>query len=416
MRYSLQKAVRMIWLHKGMYALLLLEVAAGMFLFSYCLNATMSCDDTVRRIDEGIGTDAVQLSCYLNGTNYQPDGFPVPPDAVEWMRGQEGAEKLRVEYLPYVRGEVYSADTGERAEVYLLFLNEESSALLGFSYVPETGYIGSRAAEALAQNVGKENEDALFGYSSLTISDNMLRYGEEWECRIDGMLPMEAEWEEQAVSRSYGSVSAEEQFWLSDCMVLPVERMGVLVHAPGLNGKVSMQFFADEWNGNLEILTDFVKKMNADRDDYHFSLTQQSVELHHSAEDLMIPYRTSLWVGISVLAITTSGMIGAFILILHRRERINAVAVACGATYGRLFAELFVEIGSVIFAGTMIGLILSVPAVLRVRIHALAMEGAMHTGAVCICLFICVMSALLICGGATLLVRRKQPSEALKAS
>lgn len=407
----------MIWLHKGMYLLLLIEVAIGMFLFSYCLNTTMSCDDTVRRIDAGIGTDAIQLTCYLSGMNYQPDGFPVEPDFVEQLRQQERAEGLGIQYLPYVQGMIYFADTGESAEIYLLFADEESSIQLGFQTMQEEGYIGSRAAEHLQCRVFSEpGEQSAFGYSSLALSEKALVFGDEWECLLDQLLPMQEELEAHAISKSYSSISADEQIMLSDCIVLPLERMGVLAHAEGLNGKVSLQFFLEGWDGDFRIFADLVKELNSINTDYHFSLTQQSVGLHEGAEDLMIPYRTSLWVGISVLAITTSGMVGAFILILHRREKTNAVAVACGATYGKLFAELFAEVGSVIFVGTLIGLICSVPAVLRVRLHAISMMGAMHAEAVLGCLGISVLSTVLICGGATLLVRGRQLAEVLKAS
>lgn len=417
MIYSLRKTGRMIWLHKGMYLLLLIEVAIGMFLFSYCLNTTMSCDDTVRSIDAGIGTDAIQLTCYLSGMNYQPDGFPVEPDFVEQLRQQERAEGLGIQYLPYVQGTIYFADTGESAEIYLLFADEESGIRLGFQTMQGEGYIGSRAAEHLRRLVFSEpGEQYAFGYSSLALSEKALVFGDEWECLLDQLLPMQEEPEAHVISRSYSSISAGEQILLSDCIVLPFERMGVLAHAEGLNGRVSLQFFLESWNGDFRIFADIVKELNATNADYHFSLTQQSVELHEGAEDLMIPYRTSLWVGISVLAITTSGMIGAFILILHRREKTNAVAVACGATYGKLFAELFVEVGSVIFVGTLIGLICSVPAVLRVRLHVISMMGAMHAEAVLGCLGISVLSTVLICGGATLLVRGRQLAEVLKAS
>ena len=121
MDYSLRKACRMIWLNKGIYLLLLIEVAIGMLLFSYCLNTTMSCDDTVRKIDEGIGTDAVQLVCYMSGTTYQPDGFSVSADMIEWLRNQTDAEGLIIQYLPYVQNMLSFADTGENAEIYLLF-------------------------------------------------------------------------------------------------------------------------------------------------------------------------------------------------------------------------------------------------------------------------------------------------------
>lgn len=420
MDYFFKKTGRMIWLQKGFYLLLLIQTAAGVYLFSYCLNTTMSCDDTVRRIDEGIGTDAIQLTCYLTGTNFQPDGFPVTPGQMARLRENEGTKGLGVQYLPYVRGTADFAGGGESRTIYLLFADEESGAFLGFDGIPEQGCIGSRAADVLrrweteGQQSAVRQEETAFGLSSLMFFENQIVYKEEWNCPLDCLQPMRADLEERVVSGSYDNVSADNQILLTDCIVLPLERMGALAEAKGLNGKVSVQFFTEGWDGDFRIFADFVRELNAAGTDYHFSLTQQSVELHNSAEDIMIPYRESLWVGVSVLAITTSGMIGAFILILHRREKTNAVSVACGATYGRLFAELLAEAGSVIMAGTLAGLIASVPSVLNVHISALSMIGTMHAEAVLGCLGIGVLSAFVICAAAVLLVRRRQPAEVLK--
>lgn len=415
MDYFFRKTGRMIWLHKGLYLLLLIQAAVGMYLFSYCLNTTMSCDDTVRRIDKGIGSDAVQLTCYLTGTNYQPDGFPVTPKQVERLRENQGTKGLGIQYLPYVRGTVDAVGGGESKMIYLLFADAESGAFLGFDGIPEQGCIGSRAAETLRrrESAGQQGQTS-FGLSSLMLSENKIVFGDVWECQFDCLQPMSADLEERVVSGSYDSVSADDQILLSDCIVLPLERMGALTEAEGLNGKVSMQLFTEDGDGDFRVFEDFVRELNAVGNNYHFSLTQQSVELHNSAEDIMIPYRESLWVGVSVLAITTSGMIGAFILILHRREKTNAVSVACGATYGRLFAELLAEAGSVIMAGTLTGLIASVPSVLNVHIGALSMNGIMHAKAVWGCLGIGMLSAFVICAAAAILVRRRQLAEVLK--
>lgn len=415
MGYFFKKTGRMIWLHRKMYLLLLIQAAVGIYLFSYCLNTTMSCDDTVKKIDEGIGTDAIQLTCYLTGEDYQPDGFPVTPKQMERMRENEAARGLGIQYLPYVQGRVGFANGGESAEICLLFLDEESGAYLGFDSVPEEGCIGSRAAETLRgqKSAGQRGETA-FGLSSLRVSEDQVLFGEEWECPLGALQPMKADLEERAVSSSYDSVSADDQILLTDCIVLPLERMGVLAEAQDLNGRVSVQFFLEDWDGDFGIFAEFVRELNTVGKEYHFSLTQQSVKLHNRAEDIMIPYRESFWIGVSVLAISTSGMIGAFILILHRREKTNAVSVACGATYGRLFAELLAETGSVIMAGTLIGLICSIPSVLKVRIGALSMTGTMHVKAVLGCLVIGIFSTLVICAAAALLVRRRQLAEVLK--
>ncbi|MDE5803127.1 MAG: hypothetical protein K2I22_09465 [Lachnospiraceae bacterium] len=418
MDYSLRKACRMIWLNKGIYLLLLIEVAIGMFLFSYCLNTTMSCDDTVRKIDEGIGTDAVQLVCYMSGTTYQPDGFSVSADMIEWLRNQTDAEGLIIQYLPYVQNMLSFADTEENAEIYLLFADEKSAATLGVSAIPKEGYIGSGAAAHLQHYNSLSTQDNYFTFwlSSLTLSESTLAFGDEWNCSLDLLLPMDSDLEKQTISFSYGSVSTEEQISLSDCIVLPLEQMGALAHAQGLSGQTVVQIFLEDWSGNWKLFIDFVKKLKDANADYNYSLTQQSVELHDGAEDIMIPYRLSLWVGISVLAITTSGMIGIFILILHKREKTNAVSVACGATYGRLFTELLTETGSVILTGTCIGLICSVPAVLRIQIAVLAMKGTIHVEAVLCSLGIAALSTLSICGIATLIVSGRQLAEVLKAS
>lgn len=418
MSYSLCKACRMIWLHKGLYLLLLIEVAIGMFLFSYCLNTTMSCNDTVRRIDEGIGTDAVQIVCYLSGTTYQPDGFPVSYDKIEWLQSQPGAEGLSIQYLPYIQSTISFGDTGENTAVYVLFADEKSGAELGFSSIPAEGYIGSNAAQHLQRyfTALEQNEGFVFWFSSLSLSPDSLAFGDEWECSLSRLLPMDTDSEKQVISRSYGSVSAEEQIALADCILLPLSQMGALAQAQGLGGQAALQVFLEDWHGDWKLFTDFVAELNASNADYTYSLTQQSVALHSGAEDVMIPYRTSLWVGISVLAITTSGMIGAFILILHKREKTNAVAIACGATYVRLFMELLTEAGSVILLGTGIGLICSVRAVSQVRIHLLSMTASMHTEAVLCCLGIGVLSALIICGSASLIVKGRQLAEVLKAA
>ncbi len=415
MDYFFRKTGRMIWLHKKMYLLLLIQAAVGMYLFSYCLNTTMSCDDTVRRIDEGIGRDAVQLTCYLTGTNYQPDGFPVTPGQMERLRQQEGAKGFDMLYLPYVQGTVAIPDTGEWETVCLVFVDEESGALLGFDGVPEQGCIGSRAAETLQRSGLMEGQEkTAFGLSSLTVSGGRILSGEDWECRISALTPTPAALEERVISGSYDSISADDQILLTDCIMLPIERMNLLAEAEGLNGKVSVQFFPGNREADFHVLVEFVKELNGAGTDYHFSLTQQSVKLHNSAADLMIPYRTLLWLGVSVLAITTSGMIGAFILILHRREKTNAVSVACGATYAGLFAELLAEAGGVIMAGTLIGVVCSGPSVSRVHIAALSMTGTMHGEAVFACLGISALSAMIICGSATLLVKGKQLAGALK--
>lgn len=416
MGYSLHKACRMIWRNKGIYLLLFLEVAVGMFLFSYCLNITMSCDDAVRKIDEGIGEDSIQLSYYLSGTTLFPDGFPVSAEAIEDLRNNPRAKGLTIQYLPYIEHSITFLDTGETASIYIVFADKENGILSAFDNIPEGGYIGSSAAAVLHRYQTLAEQGLAFSYSSLTLSADSIAFNGTWSCSLTQLLPMDTALEKQTFSYSYASVSSEEQFSLSDCILFPFEQMNTLAQAQGLGGRAAVQFFLQDWSGDWNLFIDFVRMLNTSRTDYNYSLTQQSISLHRGAEDNMIPYRTSLWQGISVLAITTSGMIGVFILLLHRREKTNAVAVACGATYGKLFAELLTEVGSVIFAGTCIGLICSIPSVLRIRVHGLLNAGTIHPEAVLGCLVICVLSSFIICGSATLIVRKRQLAEVLKTA
>lgn len=416
MDYSLRKACRMIWQNKGIYLLLFLEMAVGIFLFSYCLNITMSCDDTVRKIDEGIGEDSIQLSYLLTGATLLPDGFPVSAKSIEELRNNTAAKGLVIQYLPYVQHTIVFSDTGETANIYVVFADKENGVLSGFDNIPKEGYIGSNAAAYLRRYRTLSEQGLASSYSSLTLSTDTIAFGNTWSCSLTQLLPMDTALEKQTFSYSYSSVFSEEQFSLSDCILLPFEQIDMLAHAQGLGGRAVIQFFLRDWSGDWNLFIDFVNKLSASRTDYSYSLAQQSVSLHMAAEDNMIPYRTSLWQGISVLAITTSGMIGVFILLLHRREKTNAVAVACGATYGRLLTELLAEVGSVTFAGTCIGIICSIPPVLRVKIYGFFTGGTIHLQAILGCLIIWALSSLIICGSAMLIVRRRQLAEVLKAA
>ena len=400
----------MIRIHKIVYLLLLCEVAVGMFLFSKCLNVKLSCEETLQKIDAEIDMESIQLT-YSMGYVMLEHGVALPLEKMErFQENTKVKELLEVRYLPYVTGVVHGGDT--KLQLRVFWADDESYRLLGGeAAIAQNGYIGSRARKYLENYAGQQDT---YWDGGMNMSENMLTIGEAWKCDLDQFQPMEASVEEAVLYEPLASVTEENQICLADCIILPLSWLQGVENEQEISVDCIVQFRWKSEEKSWGLLTEFLNELSADHSNYQYSLTQQSLKVHDSAADQIIPYQNSLYAGISVLAITTSGMIGVFIILLNKRRKTNAVAIACGATYRRLFTELYIEVFCVLVIGTGIGIGCSIPAVRKTEIRSLGMVAQMHWTVVLLCLVIAALSALLICGIATMVVRKGQIAEVLK--
>ena len=109
-----------------------------------------------------------------------------------------------------------------------------------------------------------------------------------------------------------------------------------------------------------------------------------------------------------------TGMIGIFILILHRRRKEQAVSLAYGATKRQLFVEVFVEVFLCFLTGALLAGGAAWYVTPKLMIDYLSVTGAWHNLTTLCAAGITLIEALGISGVALAVVGRENVAGTLK--
>ncbi len=409
MRYSIEKA----WFHFrqyiGRYSLLMLIDAVSMTIFMSCLNLSLSCAKEIRDIKERTESEGVELYCSFTKTSA---GYPITPQDIRDYPAI--AEKLF--YFPY-RDSISLDNDGNEYYYQCCFLSDAVfEQLFGMEREAGAVYIGRGAYDTLCRLKERamqqiEHDDFLYYH----FEGDVAYIGEEKIVDLSEvhLLPEE---QTDVNLNSQGGYKIGEQISLSDCLILPpemIEEMDFETHAMPYKRVIAI-YQGERNDEGVSDLIGFIRFLSERHPELQYDISDRILDLERSARDLMIPYRRLLLAAISMLLIIMTGMIGIFILILHRRKKEQAVSLAYGATKSQIFLEIFLEVLLCFAVGGLLAGVAAWYVTPRLVIGYLDLTGAWHGLTVWCAVGITLAEALGISGIALAVVGRENVAGTLK--
>lgn len=411
MRYSIQKALFHFGHNRIKYGLLVLIYAVSMTAFMSSLNLSLTCSERLRALKNQAKTEDVELS--FSGAFLQ--GYAITLQDIKDYGGIE--EKLF--YFPYRDNLTIDAD-GNEYRYHCCFVSDDAFERL-FGTEREEGivYIGADAYDMfrrLEDRAALQSErDQYFLYYRF-VGDTV--YLEEKPVVDLSQVKLLDEAQGNLCLNSPNPMFSmeEEQIRFADCLLLPFERMeeaGWDMDAMPY-GFVVAAYEGERNQENISELMGFMRFLSERHPEVQYGISDRILSLEKSASDLMIPYRSLLLAAVSMLFIIMSGMIGIFILILHRRRREQAVSLAYGATKSWIFWEVFMEVFLCFGIGGILGGAAAWYATPEMRIEGIHLAGAWH-GLTTLCAAgITLLEAFGISGIALAVVGRENVAGTLK--
>ena len=412
MRYSIEKAWFHFRQHIGRYSLLILFDVLSMTIFMSCLNLSMSCAERLDELRGKMGKDGIELDYTLWDSS---DGYQITPEDIRDYPSIE--EKLL--YFPYRYNITVDVDGNEYRYQWCFLSDRMFEQLLGAEREAGAVYIGKGAYDTLNRlreraALQKEYDHFFLHYRF----EGDLVYLED-KLVVDLSQVKLLDEEQTAISLNCPGIifGLGAQISLSDCLVMPlemIEEMNFETSAMVYRG-VTAIYQGERDDESISVLIGFIRFLSERHPKLQYDISDQFLDLERSARDLMIPYRRLLLAAISMLLIIMTGMIGIFILILHRRKKEQAVSLAYGATKSQIFLEVFLEV----FLCFAVGGILAGVAAWRVTPELMIgglfdLAGAWHGLTVWCAVGITLMEALSISGIALAVVGRENVAGTLK--
>ncbi len=411
MKYLVEK----VWFHvahnKIKYGVLILVYAVSMTVFMSTMNLSLTCSEELHALKGQAETEDVELS--FSGSFLR--GYVITPQDIRDYPAIE--EKLF--YFPYRDSLSMDAD-GNEYRYHCCFLSDDAFGRL-FGTVREAGavYIGADAYEMfcrLKERAALQNErDQFFLYYRF---EGDIAYLEEKPVVDLSQVKLLDEAQGSLCLNSPNAMFSmdEEQIWLSDCLILPAERMeeaGWETDAMPFGFVVAI-YEGERSQENIAELMGFMRLLGSRHPEVQYGISDRILGLEKSASDLMIPYRSLLLAAVSMLLIIMTGMIGIFILILHRRKKEQAVSLAFGATKGRIFAEVFMEVFLCFAVGGAMAIAAAWYVTPEMKIEGIHLAGAWHNLTTLCAAGITLIEALGISGIALAVVGRENVAGTLK--
>lgn len=411
MHYSLEKA----WFHfcrsLGKYCVLILIDAVSMALFMSCFNLSLSCADRMRKIREQMHNEGIEIS---NRVLLRSAGYPITPQDIRDYPSIEN----ELFYFPYRYS--CSQDFDENQYCYRWCFISDAVFEQLFDMEREEGriYLGMGAYHTLNRlrervSLQIENEgrflyyqfegDNIYLENHLVMDLSQVKLLDEEQADINLNCPV-------------GLFDAGEQFSLSDCVIMPLELLEEMDYEanPLFYRCVLAVYQGERTDENISELMGFLRFLAERHPELQYDIADRVMDLEKSASDLMIPYRSLLLASVSMLLIIMTGMIGIFILILHRRRKEQAVSLAYGATKRQLFVEVFVEVFLCFLTGALLAGGAAWHVTPKLMIDYLSVTGAWHNLTTLCASGITLIEALGISGIALAVVGRENVAGTLK--
>ncbi|MCM1537862.1 MAG: hypothetical protein NC254_05655 [bacterium] len=374
MRYSVEKA----WFHfihnKGKYSVLIAIYAVSMTIFMSCLNLSLSCAAQLRDIKGRVKNENIELS--FSGAIGL--GYPITPQDIE----DYPSIKEKLFYFPYRDSSVSDRDGNEYC-YYCCFVSDAAFEKL-FGMERETGavYIGRDAYDTLNRLKARSALQDAHDYIYYHFEADTAYIGEQMVADLSAVQLISEEQGNLCLNTSTSLLSlGNDQIRMSDCLFLPMESLEALdgIQEEGLYSRSVIAAYQGERNDEsvFELLA-FIRFLTERHPRIQYGISDRILKLEKSAADLMIPYRSLLLAAASMLLIIMTGMIGIFILILHRRKKEQAVSLAYGATRSQVFMEVLAEVFLCFAIGDLLAGAAAWYVTPRLQISGLYLTGAWH--------------------------------------
>lgn len=410
MRYSAQKARFHFTHNKGKYSALILVYAVSLALFMSCFNLSLTCEKQLRAIREQARSEGVELS--FMGAFLQE--YAVTPQDLTDYPQMEG----KLFYFPYRDSQTSDCDRNEY-RYHCCFLSDAVFEQL-FGTEREAGsiYIGRGAYDTLNRlkeraALQKENDFYLY----YRFEGDTAYLDERPVVDLSQVTLLSETQGEIRLNASSSIVSMDDEpVSLSDCLILPLEMMEAMDDETGamLYRSVIMIYQGEQNDEGISELMGFVRFLSERHPGIQYGISDRILSLEKSASDLMIPYRSLLLAAGSMLLIIMTGMIGIFILILHRRKKEQAVSLAYGATKGQIFFEVFLEVFLCFAAGGLLAGAAAWYITPEMAIPGIGLKGTWHSFTMLCAAAITLAETLSISGIALAVVGRENVAGTLK--
>ena len=412
MKYSVEKA----WFHsvhnKGKYSVLILVYAVSLAIFMSCFNLSLSCAGQLRVIRNQTEAEDVELS--FSGAFGQE--YAVTPQDLRDYPGME--EKLF--YFPYRDSYTIDSDWNEY-RYHCCFLSDAVfEKLFGIKRERGAVYIGGDAYNTLDRLKARLAQQNEYDYLYYRFEGDTAYLGEQVIVDLSMAQLLDETQGNVRLNSSMPMFSLDEdQIRMSECLILPLEMMQLVEDAEGaayvmISKSVIAIYQGERNNENISELMAFTRFLSERHPGIQYGISDRVLSLEKSASDLMIPYRSLLLAAVSMLLIIMTGMIGIFILILHRRKKEQAVSLAYGATKGQIFLEVLMEVFLCFAAGALLAGAAAWYVTPRLRIEGISLTGAWH-GLTALCAVgITLAEAFCISGIAIAVVGRENVAGTLK--
>ena len=410
LRYSVEKACFYFRQYLGKYSLLLLIDTVGMAIIISCLNLSLSCGERLRVLKKEMEEEGIELDYSMSNASA---GYPIMPQDI---RDYPSIEK-KLFYFPYRYSQCEDCD-GNVYSYQCCFLSDAVfEQLFGMEREAGTVYIGDGAYDTLnriKERAALQDDYDFFLYYHF--EDDIAYLGEEPIADLSQVKRLNEKQADISLNCPNGFFKIGAQISLSDCLILPLEMMEKLDFETGaMPYKCVIAIYQGERaDENISELLGFIRFLSERHPELQYDISDRILELEQAALDLMIPYRSLLLAAISMLLIIMTGMIGIFILILHRRKKEQAVSLAYGATKSQIFLEIFLEVFLCFAVGALFAGVAAWYVTPQLTISYLNLTGAWHGLTVWCAVGITLAEALCISGIALAVVGRENVAGTLR--
>ncbi len=385
MIWNMRLARERILYNKKQYIFIVLQVLLGIAILYSSICADISVNRQSETYTQTVANQLMTVTGYSD--EIEREALAISPEDFAYIQENIQPQGSKIVYT--IETGMYVEQNDQKNRIQVLFVSEDFYDVIMDvrDLNPSEHYLGSEASNRLQEGHFEVDSYNEYAYQEQT--------GELFGVPLGDYRVLSAQQNGQT-ARSYqmNTFGNNNDLSFSNTIFLPIEEFSQ--YQSSIIGTAYLYVSTDNENTDQiqTFLNEIVQYLNQEHPSFRYRYTDDLQYLQDANTGVIRNVQLIRVVAGLLLVIVAFGFLGLFMLLAKKRQRSFAIAIMCGATIRQIIAELFIEVMTLMFAGTCLGIVIGGFALPLFSIPLYTVYNSVWAILICFGLTLCISAVV----------------------
>ena len=385
MIWNMRLARERILYNKKQYIFIVLQVLLGIAILYSSICADISINRQSETYTQTVANQIMTVTGYSDEAG--SEARAISPEEFAYIQENIQPQGSKAAYT--IETGMYIEQNNQTNRIQVLFVSEDFYDVImdAQDLNPSEHYLGSEVSNLLQEGHFEVQSYYEYAYQDQT--------GELFGVPLGDYIVLSTQQNGQT-ARSYRMNTSEndDDYSFSNTIFLPIEEFSQ--YQSFISGTAYLYISTDNENTDQiqTFLNEIVQYLNQEHPSVSYRYNDDLQYLQNANTGVIRNVQLIRVVAGLLLAIVAFGFLGLFMLLAKKRQRSFAIAIMCGATIRQIIAELFIEVITLMFAGTCLGIVIGGFALPLFSIPLYPVYNSVWAILICLGLTLCISAAV----------------------